>query len=150
MGPMVKLGGLVTVSEIDVVTGVNVPEVPVMVIGYVPARVVAATVKVTTLEVVEEAGLNDAVTPVGKPDAANVTLPVNGLTSVTVIVSVPLVPGATDSVAAEGFSVKLPWPTPPQAVPLIAKFVGTALVTPFQVPLKPMPVTLPLAGMLPL
>ena len=62
----------------------------------------------TTLEVADEAGLNEAVTPVGAPDAAKVTLPENGLTSVTVIVSVPLAPGATDNVDAEGFSVKLP------------------------------------------
>jgi hypothetical protein len=55
-------------------------------------------------------------------------------------------------VAAEGFSVKLPVGAtlPPQAVPLMAKFVGTALVVPFQVPLNPMPVALPPAGMLPL
>jgi hypothetical protein len=66
------------------------------------------------------------------------------------MVSVPLAPGATDRVAAEGFSVKLPCEVPPQAVPLMAKFVGTALVEPFQVPLNPMPVALPPAGMLPL
>lgn len=110
----------------------------------------AATAKVATLEVVEAVGLNTEVTPVGIPEAANVTLPVNGLTSVTVMVSVPLLPWATDSVDAEGFSVKLPCPVPPQAVPLIAKFVGTALVAPFHVPLKPMPVALPPAGILPL
>jgi len=67
-------------------------------------------VNVTTLEVVEDAGLNEAVTPVGWPVAANVTLPVKGLTSVTVIVSVPLAPWAIDKVAAEGFSVKVPVP----------------------------------------
>jgi len=33
---------------------------------------------------------NAAVTPVGNPDAARVTLPAKGLTSVTVMVSVPL------------------------------------------------------------
>jgi hypothetical protein len=75
-----------------VVTGVSVPEVPVTVIGYVPATVEEATVNVTTLEVVEDVGLNAAVTPVGMPDAANDTLPVKGLTSATVIVSVPLAP----------------------------------------------------------
>jgi hypothetical protein len=107
-GPMVKLGCPVTVSVIVVVTGVSVPEVPVMVIGYVPARVVAATAKVTTLELAEEVGLNDAVTPVGRPEVANDTLPVNGLTSVTVMVSVALEPGAIDSVGAEGASVKFP------------------------------------------
>jgi hypothetical protein len=79
-----------------------------VVVGYVPARVVAATAKVTTLELAEEVGLNDAVTPVGRPEVANDTLPVNGLTSVTVMVSVALEPGAIDSVGAEGASVKFP------------------------------------------
>jgi hypothetical protein len=41
-------------------------------------------------------------------------------------------------------------PVAPQTVPFIAKFAGAALVEPFQVPLKPSPVTLPPAGMLPL
>jgi hypothetical protein len=50
------------------------------------------TASVSTLDVVEDAGLNEAVTPLGWPDAANDTLPVNGLMSVTVIVSVPLAP----------------------------------------------------------
>jgi len=63
---------------------------------------------VTTLEVADDAGLNEAVTPLGIPDAVKVTLPENGLTSVTEIVSVPLAPCATDSVDAEAFSVKLP------------------------------------------
>ena len=62
----------------------------------------------TTLELVDEAGLNDAVTPVGIPEAANVTVPENGLTSVTLMVSVPLAPWATDKVDAEALSVKLP------------------------------------------
>ena len=53
-------------------------------------------------------GLNAAVTPVGIPDAANDTLPVKGLMSVTVIVSVPLAPATTDSVVADGLSVKPP------------------------------------------
>ena len=92
---------------------------------------------------------NVAVTPVGSPVAARVTLPANGLTSVTVIVSVPLAPWAIDRVDAEGASLKLPCDTPPQGVPLIAKFVGTVLV-PLQVPLNPIPVRLPPAGMLPL
>jgi hypothetical protein len=105
---------------------------------------------VATLELVDEAGLNAAVTPVGRPDAANVTLPVNGLTSVTVIVSVPLPPWAIDRVAAEGASLKPPVDAPPQVVPLIAKDAGTAFVEPFHVPLNPMPVALPPTGMLPL
>jgi len=116
----VKLGVPVTVSVMEVVTGVSVPEVPVMVIGYAPATVVEATAKVTTLEVVDDAGMNAAVTPVGSPDAANVTLPVNGVMSVTVMVSVALAPGATDRVAAEGFSVKLPLPVTVSEMEVVA------------------------------
>jgi len=138
-----------TVREMEVVTGVSVPEVPVTVIGYVPATVVAATANVTTLEVADEVGLNEAVTPVGMPEAANDTLPVNGLTSVTVMVSVPVAPRATVSVDAEGASLNPPVAAP-QVVPLIANDAGTALVVPFQVPLKPMPERLPPAAMLPL
>jgi len=109
----------------------------------------AATAKVTTL--LAEAGLvpNLVVMPAGRPDAARVTLPVNGLTSVTVMVSVPLAPWAIVKADAEGVSLKPPVAAP-QVVPLIAKDAGTALVTPFQVPLNPMPVRLPPAGMLPL
>jgi len=98
----------VTVSVKLVVTAASVPEVPVTVIVGFPAAVVLPTVRVRTLEVVEDVGLNAAVTPVGIPDAAKVTLPVKGLISVTVIVLVPLAPGATVSVLVEGFSVKPP------------------------------------------
>ena len=64
----------------------------------------------TTLEVVDEAGLNAAVTPVGMPKAVKATLPANGLTSVTVMVSVPLAPGATVRLAGEAERLKLPRP----------------------------------------
>lgn len=90
----------VTVSEMEVVA-VSVPEVPVMVIGYVPATVVAATVKVRTLVVAVGLVAKAAVTPVGNPEAARVTLPVNPFRSVTVMVSVPLAPCATDSAAPQ-------------------------------------------------
>jgi hypothetical protein len=148
-GVSVKPDAEGTVSVMVVVTGVSVPEVPVMVIGYVPATVVAATASVTTLELVDEVGLNEAVTPVGMPEAANDTLPVNGLTSVTVMVSVPLAPRATVRADAEGVSLKPPVAAP-QVVPFIANDAGTALVVPFQVPLNPTPERLPPAAMLPL
>jgi len=150
-GLSVKLPVLaaVTVSAI-VVVAVSVPEVPVMVTVEVPTVADALAANVTTLEPVVGLVPNVAVTPLGKPDAARVTLPAKGLTSVTEMVSVALLPWVTAKVAAEGLSVKLPVAAPPQVVPLIANDVGTALVVPFQVPLKPIPVRLPPAAMLPL
>lgn len=149
-GVSVNPGLAVTVREI-VVVAVVLPEVPVIVTVDVPTVAVLLAVKVTTL--VEVVGLVPklAVTPLGSPLAVKVT----GLTSVTVIVSVPVAPWTIDNVAAEGFSVKLPPPpgaTPftEQAVPLNEKAVGTAFVLPFQAPLNPMPVTVPPAAMLPL
>jgi len=97
----------VTVSAM-VVVAVSEPEVPVMVTVDVPTVAVELAVRVSTLVLVVGLVANAAVTPVGKPDAARVTLPVKGLTSVTVIVSVPLAPSAIDRVDADGFSVKLP------------------------------------------
>jgi hypothetical protein len=149
-GEIVKLPVDETTVREMLVVAVSVPEVPVMVTGYVPATAVALTANVRTLVAVAGSVPNAAVTPAGRPDAARVTLPVNGLTSVTVIVSVPLAPWAIERADAEGVSLKLPVAAPPQVVPLIANDVGTALVTPFQVPLNPIPERLPPAGTLPL
>lgn len=79
----------VTVSAI-VVVALRLPEVPVIVTVEVPAVAVLPAVRVSTL--VEVVGLvaKAAVTPAGSPVAERVTLPANGLTSVTVMVSVPL------------------------------------------------------------
>jgi hypothetical protein len=63
-----------------------------MVIVNAPTVAVALAANVTTLELVDETGLNVAVTPLGRPDAANDTLPVNGLTSVTEMVTEQLPP----------------------------------------------------------
>ncbi len=65
----VKLGA-VTVSAIVAVL-VNVPEEPVTVIVDVPATPEALAVSVRVLAPVVLAGLNDAVTPLGRPDAAS-------------------------------------------------------------------------------
>jgi hypothetical protein len=140
--------GLAVMVRAMVVVALNVPEVPVMVTEAGPTVAVALAVSERTLELTDEAGLNEAVTPLGIPEAVKVTEPLKGLTSVTVMVSVPLAPCATDRVAAEGLSVKPP--VVPQVVPFTAKVVGTALVVPFQVPLNPRPVRLPPAAMLPL
>ena len=97
----------VTVSEI-VVVAVTEPEVPVMVIVDVPAVAVLAAVSVRVPIEVDGLEAQAAVTPVGRPEAASVTEPLNGLTSVILIVSTLLEPAAIDRVAAEGVSEKLP------------------------------------------
>jgi hypothetical protein len=149
----VKLPPDVTVSAM-VVLAVRLPEVPVIVTVAAPTVAVALAVKVSTLVDVVGLVAKTAVTPVGRPDAARVTEPVNGLTSVTVIVSVPVPPCATDSVEAEDFSVKLP-PVDVGAplvhvTPLSVKNAGGWLDTPFHVPLNPNWLMLAPAAMVPL
>ncbi len=90
-----------------VVLAVKLPEVPVIVTVDVPAEAELVTFNVSTLEAAVGLALNDAVTPLGRPDAARVTLPVNPFRSATVMVSVPLPPWATVRLEAEGESVKL-------------------------------------------
>jgi hypothetical protein len=126
--------------RVMVVVAVRVPEVPLMVTVAAPTVAVLLAVSVSTLELVDDVGLNEAVTPLGRPDAVNVTLPVNGLTSVTVMVSVPLLPWVTDSVDAEGVSVKpgdVVDPLMLQDVLFSRNDVGIAFVRLFQVPLNP-------------
>jgi hypothetical protein len=133
-----------------VVDVVSEPEVPVMVTVEFPVAAALLAVRVSTLVPVVGFVPKAAVTPVGNPDAVRVTLPAKGLTSVTEIVSVTLLPRVTVRVGAEALSVKLPAPAPPQVTPLRANDVGAVLVVPFHVPLNPIPVRLPPAGMLPL
>jgi len=57
------------------------------------AVLLAVNVSVLGLVLVAGFGLNDAVTPAGRPDdAARVTFPVNPFVGVTVMVLFPLVP----------------------------------------------------------
>jgi len=104
---------LVTVSEI-VVLAVVLPEVPVMVtVTGPPVVAVLLAASVSTLEVVEDVGLNVAATPLGSPVAVNDTLPLNPFSGVTETVSVALLPCVTERVDAEGDSVKLDVPVEP-------------------------------------
>lgn len=105
-----------------VVVADSVPDVPVIVTVDVPAVAVALAVNVTTLVPVVGLVPKAAVTPLGKPVAARVTLPVNLFTSETVIVSVPVLPCAIERVAADGEIVKLgvEEPVPTKVVMLCA------------------------------
>jgi hypothetical protein len=90
-----------------VVVAVRLPEVPVMVTVAVPVVAVALAVSVSTLVPVVGLVPKAAVTPLGKPDAARVTLPVNPSTSLTVMVLVPLLPWVIDRLLGESERVKL-------------------------------------------
>jgi hypothetical protein len=100
------LAAALTVSASTVVA-VRLPEVPVMVTVAVPVVAELLAVRVSTLVPVVGFAPNDAVTPLGRPDAASVTLPVNPPTSVTVIVLVPLLPWVIERLLGESESVKL-------------------------------------------
>ena len=77
-GANTMLGAALTVSAI-VVEAVRLPEVPVMVIVAAPRAAVLLAVKVTPVDpVVVGFVAKLAVTPLGKPVAARVTLPLSG------------------------------------------------------------------------
>ena len=73
---------------------VKLPEVPVMVTVTVPVVAVLLAVSVNVLVLVVLLGLNDAVTPLGSPDADKLTVPLKLFCGVIVIVLVPLAPCA--------------------------------------------------------
>jgi hypothetical protein len=78
-----------------VVVALKLPEVPVMVTVVAPVVAVALAVSVNVLLVVAGFVLNAAVTPVGRPDADSVTLPVNPFDGVIVMALVPWFPCTT-------------------------------------------------------
>jgi hypothetical protein len=84
-------GAAFTVSE-TVVVLVKLPEVPVMVTFTVPVAAVLLEVSVKVLVLVVLLGLKEAVTPLGKPDADKLTLPLKPFCGVTEIVLAPLAP----------------------------------------------------------
>ena len=71
---------------------VRAPEVPVIVSVTVPVAAVPLAVNVNVLEAVAGLGLNEAVTPLGRPDADKLTLPLKPFCGVTVMVLEPLAP----------------------------------------------------------
>jgi len=90
-----------------VVLAVRLPEVPLMVTVVVPVAAVLLAVRVSTLVPVVGLVPNAAVTPLGRPDAASVTLPANPFLPETVMVVLPDAPWATEREAGEAANVKL-------------------------------------------
>lgn len=89
-----------------VVVLVSVPEVPVIVTVTVPVVAVPLAVSVNVLVFVVLEGLNDAVTPLGRPDADKATLPLKPLSGFTVIVLAPLEPCVMVRLLGEAERVK--------------------------------------------
>ncbi len=87
----VKLGAAVTVTD-TVVEAVRPPDVPVIVTVVVPVAAVLLAVSVSTLGPVAGFVPKLAVTPVGSPVAASMTLPVNPFKPLTLTVSVAVAP----------------------------------------------------------
>ena len=74
---------------------VKLPDVPVTVTVTVPVVAVLLAVSVNVLLLAAVLlGLNEAVTPLGRPDANKLTLPLKPFCGVTVMVLVPVVPCA--------------------------------------------------------
>ena len=82
------------------------PEVPVIVTVAIPVVAELLALSVTTLVPVVGLVPNSAVTPLGRPEAAKVTLPANPFTGATVTVLVPLPPWIRFKLAGESESVK--------------------------------------------
>jgi hypothetical protein len=103
-----KFGADVTVSA-SVVVLVKLPEIPEMVTVAVPVVAVLVAVNVNVLVVLAGFVLNDAVTPLGNPEADKETPPLKPFRALTVIVLVPVfacmmlrLPGDADSVKFGG------------------------------------------------
>ncbi|MGE5167644.1 MAG: hypothetical protein ACM3KT_03385, partial [Deltaproteobacteria bacterium] len=79
---------------------------PVIVTVAGPAMAVLAALKVSVVDAVELAGLNDAVTPLGRPEALNDTALENPLDEVTAIVVPAFAPWFTLTLCGEADRAK--------------------------------------------
>jgi len=70
----------------------KLPDEPVTVMVAIPVVAALLAVSINVLVFFVLVGLNDAVTPLGKPDADNLTLPLKLFCGMTVMVVAPLVP----------------------------------------------------------
>ena len=70
----------------------KLPDEPVTVMAAIPVVAALLAVSINVLVFFVLVGLNDAVTPLGKPDADKLTLPLKPFCGVTVMVLVPEAP----------------------------------------------------------
>jgi len=91
-----------------VVVFVKLPDEPVTVTVTVPVAAVLLAVSVNVLMLTVLLGLNDAVTPLGRPDADKLTLPLKPFCGVTVMVLAPLAPCVILRLLGDAERVKFP------------------------------------------
>ena len=87
---------------------VKLPDEPVTVSVTVPVAAVPLAVSVNVLVLAVLLGLNEAVTPLGRPDADKLTLPLKPFCGVTVMVLAPLAPCVTLRLLGDAERVKFP------------------------------------------
>lgn len=135
----VKFGGGFTVKE-SVVEFVKSAAVPVMVTAAVPVVAVPLAVNVSVLVPVVLAGLNDAVTPAGKPEADKLTVPLKPFSALMAIVLLPLAPCATVRLLGDEESAKLPWGFAlSERVVVLVKLPDVPVMVTVKVPVAAMP-----------
>jgi hypothetical protein len=86
---------------------VNAPETPLTVMGKLPAVAVVFAVKVTRLVPAAFGAANDAVTPLGSPDAERITLLLKPFCGMTATVPVAVAPRGNPRLAGSKDRVKL-------------------------------------------
>lgn len=123
----VKVGGGFTVSEM-VAAPVRFPAVPAIVTVTVPVVAVLLALRVSVLVLTVLVGLNDGVTPAGRPEAEKATLLLKPFSALSVMVLVPPAPCTMVKLFGAAESVKLPWG-------LTVRESVVLLVTPPEVPL---------------
>jgi hypothetical protein len=113
VGVSVTTGPLAVTVRVIVVVGFKLPDVPVIVTVEFPVAAVALAVSVNVLVEVVGFGTNPAVTPLGRPEADNVTLPLKPFDGTTVMVLVPWFPWLMVSVLGTAVRVKFGLPEQP-------------------------------------
>jgi hypothetical protein len=131
-----------TVRETVVLLVRLVPDMPVRVTVNVPKVAVLLAVNVKVLVLVALAGLKDAVTPLGRPEADKLTLPLKPFCGVIVTVLLPLVPCGTVTLPGDARSRKVG-----ALVELGQLFTRLAALTVPMPVAKSHPVVVPYAGL---
>jgi hypothetical protein len=122
--------------RVIVVCFVRVPDDPDTDTVAMPMAAVPLAVSVNTLVPAVLLGLKDAVTPLGRPDAAKLTFPVKPFSGVTVIVLVPLAPCVIVTLVGEADNEKFG----PKAGQLFTRLAALTLPIPVA---KSQPVVVP-------